>query len=164
MSTVKSAATKGATEALKKVTGHWAFWVVMAVIAAIIVWRSWNALSKWLENQRRVNRADTEGHQMTAEDRARVKALAQDLRTGIHSWSNSGRTNALTRAVSLNATELIFLADEYQAINDGVSLLQDLEDEITLPDVGKRLMARLYEVGVAKMTNPTEVAEEVTIQ
>lgn len=147
MSSVSKAATSGATAALKKVVGHWAFWLVVAVLLLIIIVKSKGAIETWWRNLNRTNRADTSGQQLNAEDQARVKQIARDLFTAIHSWTNADREEMLLQAVALNATELRYLAEEYAALNDGTSLLQDLQDELTLPDVGEMLIARLNEVG-----------------
>jgi len=157
MSTVKSAAMGGAKEALKKVTGHWLFWVIVAVVAAIVIWKVRKKAGTWWRNLKATNTADTSGQSMNAQDVARVKRIAQDLATELPkgwNYDSDRQAAAVQQALALNATDLIFLAKEYRTYRDGTTLLEDLDNETFNTDEERRLMARLNEIGVAKMAVP----------
>lgn len=149
MSSAKKVALGGAMDALKKVTGHWLFWVIVALITFLLLWKLKNKAQTWWRNLKRVNRADTGGHQVNAQDVAKVKQIARALIE-----SDLDDDAALNQALGLNASEFILLAEEYRAMNDGTSLLEQLTKEWWLTDVQEALKARLNEVGVAKMAIP----------
>lgn len=163
MSTVKAAATSGAKDALKKVTGHWAFWVVLAVVVIIIGWKLSKKAGTWWRNITARNTADTSGQNVNAQDLAKVKLIAKELHAQLNNWwtyDSTAQAAAVNQALGLNATELIALAKEYKNINDGTSLLEDLHSETYNTEAEKRLIARLNEVGVAKSLTPRIEAPE----
>ncbi|HNI05386.1 MAG TPA: hypothetical protein PL010_12250 [Flavobacteriales bacterium] len=151
--TIKSSTTKGATDAMKKVIGHWAFWMVLAVLVLIIAWKLKGKVGQWWTNLWKEDRTAPNDYTPNAEDIARVKGIAQDLYTGIHSAYASGREEAINQALGLTATDLKFLAEEYKALSGGTSLIEDLEGEWTAGDEADRLIARLNEAGVPKSMN-----------
>lgn len=122
-------------------------WIVLAIIAAAILHRNGK---RWWYNLTRLDRGNYEGHQLNAADRARVEGIARELHRGINSWTNAGRTQAISRALALNDTELKYLADFYASINAGGTLLTVLDNEWTLPDAGQELIARLIQIGARK--------------
>jgi|GEM_PF-4743923 len=148
--TIKTTAAKGATDALKKVTGHWAFWVVLAVLVLVIAWKLKGKVGRWWTNLWKEDRTAPNDYTPNAEDIARVKGIAQDLFAGINATWGSGREEAINQALGLTVTDLKYLAEEYKAISGGTSLIEDLEGEWTAGDEADRLIARLNEAGVPK--------------
>ncbi len=154
---VKTAALGGAKAAVTKVTGHWLFWVVLAVVVIIILWKMKGKLDTWWRNIKAHNTADTTGHQVNAQDVAKIKQLAQELRAQLHNWwgyDSTKQAAAVNQALGLNASELVQLAKEYKHINDGTSLLEDLDNETYNTEAEERLIARLNEIGAAKSARP----------
>ncbi len=158
MSAVSKAAMGGATAAAKKVMGHWVFWLVLAIVAAIVLWKLSRSAKTWWRNLKKENRADTSGQNMNAQDVARVKRIAQDLATeipkGWWAYDREKQAAAVNQALALNATDLIYLTDEYRSLRDGTTLLEDLSNETYNTEDEHRLIARLNEVGVPKMALP----------
>lgn len=154
---IKASASQGATKALRAVLSHPATWVVLAIIAIIITYKSWAMLKRWWGNLSREDRSNTEGHAMNAADKARAEQLAHNLRAAIHSAFNTNRNVLINQALGLNDTELKYLAGFYQSINDGTSLWQDLDDEWTLPSAGNQLMGRLLQIAAPKAVNPEDL-------
>lgn len=155
MSSIGATAKAGASDALKRAMSHWAFWAVVAILLLFVAYRSQKKISTWWRNLRRRNTADTRGHQMNAEDTARVKIIAKQLLAEIHRNTvpifNPENEGPYMAALALNATEFIALCDEYQHINDGTSLLEDLDNEWGLSNLQEQLRTRCNEVGAPKM-------------
>lgn len=145
MSLAKSAAA-GATNAAKKVVGHWAFWVVVAIIFLALAYKAKAKVAKWFSRTSGTDHSHTDGHVVNQVDETRLMRLGDDLWVaidGFPAW-NDRRDELFLQAAVLNDTELAWLSDYYAQVSDGDGLLADVEAEYGVFGEGKeRLISRL---------------------
>lgn len=150
MSTIGRSASKGAAEAVNKIVGHWAFWVVMALIVLYVGYTSKEALKTWWAKQKGTDRGNyqqLDGTPRIGVDTpfgynpnygnprvAELQAFAVDMyraMDGVPAW-NDTRPELMIVLTNMNDTEIKFVADHYEQISGGNSILDDVTGEWTV--------------------------------
>lgn len=146
MSSLGKTASKGAMDAAKKLVGHWAFWLVLAIILLVLAYKAKDKVAKWFTRASGTDHGHTDGHVVNQVDEARLMRMGDDLLVaidGFPAW-NDRRDELFLQASVLNDTELAWLADYYDQVSDGDGLLADVESEYGVFGEGKeRLLSRL---------------------
>jgi hypothetical protein len=123
------------------------FWLVVALL--LLVWLVYPRVKNAVRTIRTPDRGNYQGQSApNAADRARIEAIAVDLREEIYTtfgWDN--REQVAGRALALNDTEFKYMAEFYKQIADGSTLLEDVQDEWTWTGPNKQaLIAKILQV------------------
>lgn len=129
------------------------FWVVVIVLVlAFIVYRNWN---RWVSRLTARDQGNYSGQSAPNEaDKARIQQVASELRSvfyGLLPFTISGdpRDRAAEKVLAMNDSDVRYLANYYEQIAEGNSLLSDVQSEYTwYGDVKQKLIAKLLQINV----------------
>lgn len=134
---------------LTLITKRWFWMLIVGVIVSFIIWRNWVRIKALL----RQKRGDFQSTPISDERKAELKTVAKNAHKAIHeTWSSHSageREDILNVLNHINDNELLFTAKFYKKeLNNGVSLYQDVRDEVMwFSNIDNRLMAALERIG-----------------
>lgn len=131
------------------------FWIIVILaVLSFVVYRNWN---RWISKLTSRDRGNYDGQSApNAADRARIEAVATEIRSAIYGLPVSSspvngdlRDRAAEKVLAMNDTEVRYLAGYYAQIAQGNSLLSDAQSEYTWwGDVKQRLIAKLLQLNI----------------
>jgi len=126
-------------------------WIIGAVLVAAYVLNKNGA--RWWVSLTRKDKGNYEGQEAVQSNPARqaqLEQMAQNAFSAINGIPGFDRDGMLLPLLSLNDTELRYVATfyEHNVQPDGDSLKEDLQDEWLLGDTGDKLIAKLTQLAL----------------
>lgn len=139
-----------------QLAARWETWTVL--ILALVAWVIYRNGRRWWQQLTRRDEGNYQGQAPVASNpvrEAELTKIAQDTYTALNSVlmiggvTATGREWQLTQVLTLNDTELRWVAKRYEQLANGSTLRRDLENEwMPFSDVDDRLIARLNQLAL----------------
>lgn len=145
-----------ATAATKLLSNKW-FWITLVVlIIALVVYKNGNRWWAQLTRRDQGNYAGQDAVEHNSARAAELQQMARDANTAINSAlffggvTATGREEALGKLLTLNHTEVRYVANFYKGISpNGTTLKNDVDDEeMPFSSVDEQLVALLNQLNL----------------